>query len=294
MRKNALDKTPAVVHTEGQFTQALILHPWEHTSNVPPVDKNMLTTLALPKEQRRKRKALSSRTNGVTEIADAPDSEEPLFQALAVEFPQDMPKIFSSEDHILYSPAPQEKLGKRRRVPTKKALNADLECTISELRRRSRGKSKVRNEPCQRQVKSTLTQNEGEGPSLVGQEKKFLRKEGIELEDNLAGDGLSHLASGGGYVPKNVVLPRVVLCLGHDGNVTWDVKWRPHNACGSSDKHIIGYLAVVLGNGSVEWEIPLPQIIKRIYASQHGEGIDPRFAKLKAIFKCSKLKCGDT
>ena len=56
----------------------------------------------------------------------------------------------------------------------------------------------------------------------------------------------------GGYVPKNVVLPRAVLCVGHDGKVAWDMKWRPHNASGSADKHIIGYLAVVLGNGSVE------------------------------------------
>lgn len=292
MRKNALDKTPAIAHTEGPFTQALVLHLSERTSNMPPVDKNMLTTPAHPKEQRRKRKAISSRKNGVAEIADAPDSEEPLFQALAVEFPEDMPKIFSSEDHIVYSPAPQKNFGKRRRVPTKKALNADLECTISELRRRSRGKSKVRNEPCH---DVRLTQNEGEGPSLLGQEKNNSEKGDIVLEDHVAGDGLSHLASGGGYVPKNVVLPRVVLCLGHDGKVAWDVKWRPHNASGSADKHIIGYLAVVLGNGSVEvWEIPSPQVIQRIYASQHGEGIDPRFAKLKPIFKCSKLKCGET
>ena len=245
MRKNALDKTPAIMHTEGQFTQALVLHPSEHTLNVPPVDENMPTTPPSPKVQRRKCKAMASRRNGVAEIADTPDSEELLFQALAVEFPEDMPKSFSSEDHILHSPAPKEKLGKRRRVPTKKALNADLECTISELRRRSRGKSKARSEPCH---DVTLTENEGEGPSLVGHSEK----EDVVLEDNVAGEGLSYLGSSGGYIPKNVVLPRVVLCLGHDGKVAWDVKWRPRNVCDSADKHIIGHLAVVLGNGSVE------------------------------------------
>jgi len=51
MRKNALDKTPAVVHTEGPFTQGLILHPLERTSNVHPVDKNMLTTPARRKNR---------------------------------------------------------------------------------------------------------------------------------------------------------------------------------------------------------------------------------------------------
>jgi general transcription factor 3C polypeptide 2 len=53
-------------------------------------------------------------------------------------------------------------------------------------------------------------------------------------------------------IPQNVALPRVVSCLAHNGKVAWDVKWRPLNNLDSSCKHRMGYLAVLLGNGSLE------------------------------------------
>ena len=40
------------------------------------------------------------------------------------------------------------------------------------------------------------------------------------------------------------------------------------------------------------WEVPLPRAIKVIYSSLHGEGTDPRFVKLKPVFRCSMLKSG--
>lgn len=54
------------------------------------------------------------------------------------------------------------------------------------------------------------------------------------------------------YVPEDSALPKVVLCLAHMGKVAWDVKWRPAGANNSEDKHHLGYLAVLLGNGSLE------------------------------------------
>jgi len=51
---------------------------------------------------------------------------------------------------------------------------------------------------------------------------------------------------------EDVTLPRVVSCLAHNGKVAWDVKWRPTNISDSSCKHQMGYLAVLLGNGSLE------------------------------------------
>ncbi|MQL72575.1 hypothetical protein Taro_004934 [Colocasia esculenta] len=51
---------------------------------------------------------------------------------------------------------------------------------------------------------------------------------------------------------KVAALPRVVLCLGHNGKVAWDVKWRPHGISNPLAKHQMGYLAVLLGNGSLE------------------------------------------
>lgn len=55
------------------------------------------------------------------------------------------------------------------------------------------------------------------------------------------------------YFPKDVALPRLVLCLAHNGKVAWDVKWRPtYNEQESKCTRRMGYLAMVLGNGSLE------------------------------------------
>ncbi|GKU98344.1 hypothetical protein SLEP1_g11358 [Rubroshorea leprosula] len=105
---------------------------------------------------------------------------------------------------------------------------------------------------------------------------------------------LSLNQSFGASIPKDIALPRVVLCLAHNGKVAWDVKWQPYNVNDSKCKQRMGYLAVLLGNGSLEvWEVPLPRTIGVIYSSSQKDGIDPRFVKLDPVFICSKLKCGD-
>ncbi|KAK7267961.1 hypothetical protein RIF29_20642 [Crotalaria pallida] len=92
-------------------------------------------------------------------------------------------------------------------------------------------------------------------------------------------------------IPAEVTLPRVVSCLAHNGKVAWDVKWRPPHMSDSLCKHRMGYLAVLLGNGSLEvWEVPLPRVLRAIY--MHRESNDPRFIKLEPVFKCSMLKRG--
>jgi general transcription factor 3C polypeptide 2 len=53
-------------------------------------------------------------------------------------------------------------------------------------------------------------------------------------------------------IPKDADLARVVLCLAHNEKVAWDVKWRPCNAPYSKYQQRMGYLAVLLGNGSLE------------------------------------------
>ncbi|KAK6151548.1 hypothetical protein DH2020_014183 [Rehmannia glutinosa] len=94
-------------------------------------------------------------------------------------------------------------------------------------------------------------------------------------------------------IPMNVALPRLMLCLADNGKVAWDVKWRPVNAYDSESMNVMGYLAVLLGNGALEvCEVPLPYAVKLVYPSCQ-EHIDPRFIKLKPVFRCSKLKCGD-
>ncbi|KAJ7956551.1 General transcription factor 3C polypeptide 2 [Quillaja saponaria] len=77
-------------------------------------------------------------------------------------------------------------------------------------------------------------------------------------------------------IPQDITFPRVVPCLAHSGKVAWDVKWRPYNEYDSVCKHRMGYLAVLLGNGSLEvWEVPLPCALRAIYS--YEEGTDPRF-----------------
>ncbi|PKA57401.1 hypothetical protein AXF42_Ash013589 [Apostasia shenzhenica] len=97
---------------------------------------------------------------------------------------------------------------------------------------------------------------------------------------------------------EEFALPRLLLCLAHNGKVAWDVKWRPYETDDSKDKHHMGYLAVLLGDGSLEvyvsqWEVPAHRMVKRLYASRQAVGADPRFLKLEPVFKCSRLKFGD-
>ncbi|CAA0825216.1 Transducin/WD40 repeat-like superfamily protein [Striga hermonthica] len=94
-------------------------------------------------------------------------------------------------------------------------------------------------------------------------------------------------------IPFDVALPRLMLCLAHNGKVAWAVKWRPVSTHHLESMHVMGYLAVLLGNGALEvWEVPLPHTVKRVYPACE-EHIDPRFIKLKPVFRCSKLKSGD-
>ncbi|KAI3746249.1 hypothetical protein L6452_08673 [Arctium lappa] len=95
------------------------------------------------------------------------------------------------------------------------------------------------------------------------------------------------------YIPEDVALPRLIMCLAHNGKVAWDVKWRPFNTCVNS-KHRMGYLAVLLGNGALEvWDVPAPHAVEVMFSACQKEGSDPRFIKLEPIFRCSMLKCGD-
>ncbi|KAK4419352.1 hypothetical protein Salat_2348100 [Sesamum alatum] len=94
-------------------------------------------------------------------------------------------------------------------------------------------------------------------------------------------------------IPLDVALPRMMLCLAHNGKVVWDLKWQPVNASVPESMKIMGYLAVLLGNGALEvWEVPLPHTVKLVYPACQ-EHIDPRFIKLRPVFRCSMLKCGD-
>lgn len=54
------------------------------------------------------------------------------------------------------------------------------------------------------------------------------------------------------FLSEPAALPRLVLGLAHNGRVTWDAKWKPYSSEEPQDKCRMGYLAVLLGNGSLE------------------------------------------
>ncbi|XP_030531704.1 uncharacterized protein LOC115741837 isoform X2 [Rhodamnia argentea] len=105
--------------------------------------------------------------------------------------------------------------------------------------------------------------------------------------------GSNSRSGSGTLLSEDVATPRLVFCLAHNGKVAWDVKWRPFDMHETKCTHLMGYLAVLLGNGSLEvWEVPLPQTANIIYCSTQREDTDPRFVKLEPVFRCSTLKSG--
>ena len=53
-------------------------------------------------------------------------------------------------------------------------------------------------------------------------------------------------------IPKGIRLPRVILCLAHNGKVAWDIKWKPPLSNQLEQKSRLSFLAILLGNGSLE------------------------------------------
>ncbi|GAB2230671.1 hypothetical protein Drorol1_Dr00014952 [Drosera rotundifolia] len=137
------------------------------------------------------------------------------------------------------------------------------------------------------------TGDESAERTVVCQEREGFRQNDKKSDWNITNDCCSKLPFATDASLKDAMIPRVVMCMGHDGKVAWDVKWNP-KASESGRGQRMGYLAVVLGNGSIEvWEIPSLRMTRAVFSSQHKNGIDPRFLKLKPVFRCSKLKCGD-
>jgi general transcription factor 3C polypeptide 2 len=73
-------------------------------------------------------------------------------------------------------------------------------------------------------------------------------KESREVDNNLYSIDNSKSSS----IPKDVALPRIVLCLAHNGKVAWDIKWKPLIPNQLKQESCLGFLAVLLGDGSLE------------------------------------------
>ncbi|XP_043687934.1 uncharacterized protein LOC122639171 [Telopea speciosissima] len=248
-------------------------------------------------------KNLSSRPRKKKAIEDS-DNINSISQsvpALAVEFPEDSAQFLASsgvgmhtnekamlkgcKTDAVFGTGPQECLN--HQLPTSKS-----DVKTPQQKKRTREKAGLRSDSdgvCQ----SLPNRNEDKEPSVaVLQVNNSSMQYLAASSQNVPNDGSLEVITT--CLPKDVALPRLVLCLAHNGKVAWDVKWRPNDVNDLASKHCMGYLLVSLGDGSVEvWEVPSLSTIKVLYSACYKEGTDPRFVKLEPVFRCSKLKFGD-
>lgn len=216
-------------------------------------------------------------------------------KALTVEFPENSSNLLLTDRVSMDSDSPLKRVSSRRNKGRHSGLLADDSELISPLKKR---KLKVQAKVVSVSYGESLhlpTQNK----SLPSSPKNPVTCSNFELEPvdpsvSILKGCTSRSRGSECLIPKGVSLPRVVLCLAHNGKVAWDVKWRPYNVDDDVAKHRLGHLAVLLGSGALEvWEVPSPQTVKAIYSMRQKAGTDPRFLKLEPVFRCSKVKYGD-
>ncbi|XP_019152955.1 PREDICTED: uncharacterized protein LOC109149566 isoform X3 [Ipomoea nil] len=201
---------------------------------------------------------------------------------LAVEYPEEPSTLHSTAMACENISMSQEDSRREKEISNQPA---SIDTTASKRRRLGKN-ARTRGQTCNSGLPVLTLDTNGEPSSIASSEtSRSLDLISIKSSDNDA--ALMQT------IPKDVALPRMILCLAHNGKVAWDIKWRPKDFSCCESRHRMGYLAVLLGSGALEvWEVPFPRIIKRLYSSDK-EGTDPRFIKLEPVFRCSMLKCGD-
>lgn len=256
-RKHPVKTTPALLDSEQHFDVLAIEYPESGSNNASVAKEDD----AQPKRRRGQHR------NQVIETASSDlHCQSQSVEVLTIEYPGCSSKVDENLLNISSSKAQSTTSSQKRKMKAKaRSLNdnehlnhpSGIQCT-------DKGSSST-----------SLKENSGKSKEVLG-------------------SAVGNEGSGSSPIPKDILPPRVVLCLGHNGKVAWDVKWRPTSTFYSECKHRLGYLAVLLGDGSLEvWEIPSPRILKAIYLCRKEDRIDPRFVELKPVFRCSKLRCGD-
>lgn len=232
------------------------------------------------------------KTRGRPKKMPRDESENQYVQALAVQFPENMLPTNEVSETINERVAKKESHRKQKSSRLGVTENSALTVSTPRIFRNNnwrRAKFHQNDLPL-------LTKDENSESSLVNLEVSSSCGEDPvgQLSENITRNGPLEMSPARSSTPKDVVLPRAVLCLAHNGKVAWDVKWRPSDSYDTKSKHRMGYLAVLLGNGALEvWEVPSPHAVRVIYSASRKEGTDPRFVKLDPVFRCSMLKCGD-
>ncbi|KAI5580886.1 hypothetical protein BDE02_08G183100 [Populus trichocarpa] len=261
-----------------------------------PVNEATKENLAQVKRGGRPRK------NPTNESLDSLDSSNQYVQALSVEYPQDSPGLLSIEGISQNSQdeAKQKHKVKEQKKFTKQLFDCNTNLKTTAQSRRLNSNARKGSDSGDVACPLLLIHNEDDNVSLdinsTSSTVNYQTHENSGLNTAMPAYGSDNVSldiNPTSSIPKDADLPRVVLCLAHNGKVAWDVKWQPCNAPPSKFQHRMGYLAVLLGNGSLEvWDVPLPHAMKSVYSSSNLEGTDPRFVKIKPVFRCSTLKCG--
>ena len=193
------------------------------------------------------------RKRPIIESLDGLDCENELLQPLAVQFPELSGKSFASNGPSMsrHEHSVQE-CAKKQEKGFSQVMAACNSAPKTPKEGRSKRKTWVVNYSDEIRL-PLLTQNADKESSPanfqthVNSEKHLMMSsDGICQNDSFG------ISSANDYIPNDVALPRIVLCLAHNGKVAWDVKWRPSSMDDLECKHRMGYLAVLLGNGSLE------------------------------------------
>lgn len=215
-----------------------------------------------------------ARKKAVNESVDELDSSNQCEQALAVQFPKDSSKLLSVEpgnseatkDRLTQ---PKKPRGRSKKKPINESID-DLDCNDEYVQALAiqvpEDSSKLL--PVDVSSKDTypreyrdfpgtgvplLSENENNDSTLVNPEiLSSYNQDPTGSSLDIANDGSFETSPAKCFIPKDVALPRAVLCLAHNGKVAWDVKWRPCDVCDTGSKHRMGFLAVLLGNGALE------------------------------------------
>ncbi|CAK7336486.1 unnamed protein product [Dovyalis caffra] len=256
-RKTPTEESPSNEGTEEIL--ALVKRPKGRPRKQPTEESpsNEATKEILPQGKRPRGRPKKNPTN---ESLDNLDSSNQYVQALAVEYPQDSPGLLAIEGISQNSQDEARKISKveERKNFVKKlsACNSNLKTTAQSRRLKSKARKGSNSDDVACPL--LLTSNENDNVSLdinsTSSTVNYQTHENSGLDTAMPAYGSDNVSldiNSTSSIPKDADLPRVVLCLAHNGKVAWDVKWRPCNVSDSKFHHRMGYLAVLLGNGSL-------------------------------------------
>ncbi|XVE78102.1 hypothetical protein DITRI_Ditri13aG0117000 [Diplodiscus trichospermus] len=253
-----------------------------------PVDDSQPDQVKRPKGRPRK-KSIGESLNS--------DQNYQSLQPLAVQYPGGSfePVSIDSAPENRQENAPDKNQHEKKQKGDREAAftsDAGPETSVKSRKLKNKAQAKTNSDG---KCLPLLTQNKEAGSSsTINQDTDYNPGQDAMGHNSVLDSNSVEVSPGSSSIPEDIALPRAVLCLAHNGKVAWDVKWKPYDINDSKCHQRMGYLAVLLGNGSLEvWEVPLPHMIRTVYSSSAKQGTDPRFVKLEPVFKCSKLKCGD-